>query len=168
MPTTYYPQNTNTDATCDYGAVQGDHDMAKTAGTPTTHNMASASATYTVERSYQIDVSGDSPTTGSQTFNCSVSINTIKKLDVRFRLAAVDTTGCARTYSGYSSVYTTTGTKTFSLTLNFGAGDEHLELQVESQNTGKGYDGIIDVQDSNTWVQAPWPVAVSTNIPFVT
>lgn len=162
MPTSYYPQNTNTDGTCDAGAASGDHDMAKTAGTPTTHTTDTTGITsFTLDRSYQIDVSGDSPATGSRTYNLSISVNTINRTDLRFRIAAVDTTGCARTYSSYSSTYTTAAVHTFSLTLNFAATDEHLELQVECQEntTHGGRDYTLDVQSSNTWVEAPWPLA---------
>lgn len=168
MAQTYYPQDSNTDTTCDYGSsAYADHDMSKTTGTSTTHDVTDASGSFTVQRTYAIDVSGDGITTGSQSYDVSLSINSLNKSNVRVRLAAVDTSGCARTYSGYSTTWTSSGVQTDTLTLNFAATDEMLELQVEVQNTGKGNSCIIDVQDANTFVTAPTGGAGGAQAPAV-
>jgi hypothetical protein len=121
---------------------------------------------YTLLRCYKDDVSGDSPITGSETYNISVDVTVLTKCDIRFRIAAVDTTGCARTYSGYQEFLAITGAsiKTFSLTLNFGAGDEHLELQMEGRQESGAHgtrEVTISVDDNDTWVEAPWPAAAA-------
>jgi len=173
MPTKYYAYNVNVQTTCDDLSPQdGDHDMIDTApGSATSHNSnVSGLTSYTLLRCYKDDVSGDTPLTGSQTYNISVDVTVLTKCDIRFRIAAVDTTGCARTYSGYQEylVATGTGIKTFSLTLNFGAGDEHLELQMEGRQESGAHgtrEVTISVDDNDTWVEAPWPVAGTTSKP---
>lgn len=163
MAQRYFPQNANADAGCDAGALSGagDFDMSKTQGTTTTQTInVSGVTSYTLSRSYQIDATADSILTGSQTYDLSISINTLTKCDVRFRIAAVDDTGCARTFSGYQEYLSATGSgvKTFSLTLNKAASDEDLEIQVEARELAGSHGTkqvILDVQDANTWVDAP-------------
>jgi hypothetical protein len=167
MPTKYYPQNTNTDTNCDeIGDATNDHDMSKTVGTSTTHTVDTTGMTsFTLIKTYQLDVSGDSPIFGSQTYNLSISINAISRTDVRFNISSVDRTGCLPGgTSSYSATFTTATTHTFSLTLSFATGDEDLELRVEAQqnSTHGGRSITLDVQDANTWVEAPWPVASAT------
>ena len=167
MAQRYFPQNANADTGCDVGAADGDHDMSKTQGTTTTHTSNVAGLTsYTLVRSYQIDATADSILTGSQTYDLSISINTLTKCDVRFRIAAVDDTGCARTFSGYQEYLSATGSgvKTFSLTLNKAASDEDLEIQVEARELAGSHGTrrvILDVQDANTWIDAPTAAAAT-------
>ena len=163
MAVRYFPQNSNADTGCD--AATNPHDMSKTQGTSTPHTTSSAGiATYSEQRSYQIDATADSITTGSQTYNLSVDITTLTKTDVRFRLRAVDDTGCTRTNSsGYQEYLLAAGAgiKTFSLTLDFTAADEDLELTMEIRETNAHgtREIIVNVQDADTWVDAPTAAA---------
>jgi len=165
VATRYFPQNTDVDAGCNAGAATGDHDLSTTQGTSTGHTTDTSSmGAFTLIRSYQVDVTGDSPVFGSQSFDLSVDITALSKSDIRFRLAGVDDTGCVRTnVSGWQTYLEVAGVgiKTFSLTLDFTAADEDLELQVEAQNNSAhgGRTVTINVQDADTWVDAPWPAA---------
>ena len=168
MPTKHYPLSSDIDATCNSG-IGVDRDMTKTAlggATADTFNVAGVTS-YTEQASYMIDVSGDSPITGSQTYNLSIDLTALAKADVRFRIRAVNDTGCVRTNSsGYQEylVAAGTGIKTFSLTLDFTAADERLELAVEGreQSGAHGTRSItISVDDDDTWVEAPWPAAAA-------
>ena len=166
MATRYFPQNTDVDTGCTAGAADGDHDLSQTQGTTTVHTSNVAGVTtYTEVRSYQVDVTGDSPVTGSLSYSCSIDIAVLSKCDVRFRLRSVDDTGCTRTsVSGYQEYLTATGAgiKTFSLTLDFTAADEDLELVMEAREESGSHGGRtidINVQDADTWVDAPWPAA---------
>ena len=165
MPTKYYPFSTNVSGTCDSG-VGSDHDMFDTApGGSTSHNDTNPGGSYVEVRSYIVDVSGDSPVTGSQTYNCSVDVTVLSKCDIRFRIRAIDTTGCGRTNSsGYQEylVGTGTGIKTFSLTLDFTSSDELLEFVTEIRDEAGSHgtkQATVSVDDNDTWVEAPWPVA---------
>ena len=140
--------------------------MSKTQGTSTTHTTDAAGlTTWTEVRSYQINVTGDSPVTGSLSYDLSIDLITITKADCRFRIRSVDDAACTRTnssgYQTYVGGVDAAGIKTFSLTLNFTAADEDLELTMEVQeNTTHGTRQIqINVQDADTWVDAPWPEA---------
>lgn len=164
MPTRYYPQNTNTDGNCDFGSNVADHDLSKTQGTTTGHNDdVSTITSFSQRRSYQLDVSGDSPLFSSQTYNLSIDISLFRGTNLRFQICSVDRTGCL--FGACSGTHTENDTgaavKTFSLTLNFASGDEDLLLTVEGMEaTNHGNrDYTIDVQDVDTWVEAPWPVA---------
>jgi hypothetical protein len=160
MPQRYFPQNTDDDAGCNASAADGDHDLDKVQGTTTTHTSDVAGVTsYTLVRSYQIDITGDSILTGSQSYDLSISIATLSKCDVRFRIAGIDS-GCLPTISGWQEylVAAGAGVKTFSLTLNLGAGDEDLRIEVEAREESGSHGTrqvILDVQDANTWVDAP-------------
>jgi hypothetical protein len=161
MAITYYPQNSNTDTGCDNTAgANNPHDMSKTQGTPTTHtNDLTGITAYRLERSYQIDVSGDTTLlTGSQSYDVSLDFASSSRVNVRARLAAVDDTGCARTTSAYSSpMVNPSGIQTFSLTLNRASTDEDLELQIEAEqnNTHGTREFVLNVQDADTHVIAP-------------
>jgi len=171
MPTKYYAYSSDVDTTCDAGSSP--HDLNKTApGSSTSHNSNMAGVgTYTEQRSYQINVSGDSPITGAQSYNLSIDLTVITKADVRFRIRSVDRTGCGRTnsssYQEFLAASTTAGIKTFSLTLDFTSSDEDLELTVEAREESGSHgtrEFTISVDDNDTWVEAPWPAAAGVKL----
>ena len=96
MPTKYYPQNTDVDTNCNFGSNVGDHDLSKTQGTTTGHGPDDVSAitSFNQRRSYQVDVSGDSPLFSSQTYNLSIDLSLFRNTNLRFQLGSVDRTGC--------------------------------------------------------------------------
>jgi hypothetical protein len=165
VATKYFLRNVNVDTTCD--GTNTPLDLNQTQGTSTTQaTTAGQHSAWTEMASFDVDVSGDSPSTGSQTFDISVSINSIvgSDVEVRWRVQAIDDTGCSVTNSStaYSSVYTTTGVKTDTLTLTWSAGDERLRLSVETRkiNNHGNKDVTLDVNDTNSWVQAnDWPAS---------
>jgi len=159
MATKYYPQDTNADTTCDYGAVSGDHDLSTTAGTPTTHTTdTSGISSWQVVRSYQLNI-GTGLMASSDVINFSISLNTVTNSDVRIQMWYIDSSCTPVAASGYSSTWTASGTQTGSLTMSTLAGTpERIELRVEAQrNLTHGTRSItIDVQSSNTWIEGPW------------
>lgn len=154
-----YPQDSNTDTECDEGATSGDHDLSQTQGTTTTHNTNVAGVTsFTLYRTYQMDVSALGVLAGSQTYNLSLSLAVVTKCDLRVRLAAIRQSDCIETYSSYSATFTAAATETFSLTLNYnGTTHEDLRLEVEAmENNNHGTrEFTLDVQDVNTWIDMP-------------
>jgi hypothetical protein len=165
VATKYFLRNVNVDTTCD--GTNTPLDLNQTQGTSTTQaTTAGQHSAWTEMASFDVDVSGDSPSTGSQTFDISVSINSIvgSDVEIRWRVQAIDDTGCSVTNSStaYSSVYTTTGVKTDTLTLTWSAGDERLRLSVETRkiNNHGNKDVTLDVNDTNSWVTAnDWPAS---------
>jgi hypothetical protein len=140
--------------------------MSKTQGSSTTQISDSVSDTPFVEvLTFDIDVSGDSPSTGNH--NVSVDVNAIDPGSTgRFRIQAIDDSGCGvSASSSYSSTFTTNGIKTLSATsLTWGAGDERLRLSIElSRDSGQhgNKDITINVQDADTFVEAPWDAATT-------
>jgi hypothetical protein len=154
-----YLRDTDVDATCNVGTL--DFDLSTTQGTTTTQQISSVgNSSYTHAASYMIDLSADSTVLhGSQTYNLSISINSVSNTNWRCRLRSVDTTGCSRTNSsGYQTFAGgETGTQTFSLTLNHPTTDEHIELDIETQQTAPhGTRRVtLDVNDVNSWVDVP-------------
>ena len=161
MAIDYYLRNTNTDATCDAGASVADYDLNKTQGSgPNTVASGPLTNTSYVEIfTWDIDVSGDSPATGSHTVK--VNISAISKGNVRWRIQEVSSGCSVLNSSSYSTVYTSTGAKSDSLSLTWSTGDR-LRLSMEFQFTGKGSGSVsISTEDASSVDQSPWSAGVA-------
>jgi len=166
VATKYYPQNSNT-VSCDY-PVGSPHDLATTAGTPTTHtDDTSGISAWTTIRTYQLNV-GTGLMSSGDTLNFSLSINTISNTDVRVWAFYVDGSCSSVGLTGYSATFTTATTHTGSLTMSsISPGGTHICLVVDAQrNLSHGTRSVtLDIQSSSTWIEAPWggtPAAVKT------
>ncbi len=163
MPTAYYLKDTNGQTTCDIGDGS-DHDLSKTQGSATTATSINVNDTAFVRcMVFDLDVSADSPATGSHTVN--VNINSFSgTVEARWRLVAVDDAGCSNVNtSGYSATYSSTGAKSDSLSLTWGASAERLRLEVEIRRSG-GHGNVsitLDVNHANSYVDAPWAPSVT-------
>ena len=157
MATRYFLKDTNAQTTCD--ASDNPLDLSQTQGTGATTVGSVNNTSFVEEFVWDIDVSGDSPVTG--TFDVSVSVNAIDAdTEGRFRVQVIDDTGCAISQnSAYSSLFTTTGVKTFTTaSLTWGAGDERLRVSLEYRRSA-GHGGkamTIDVNHADSWIDAPW------------
>jgi hypothetical protein len=171
MATRYYWRDTNADATCDYGADP--RDLSKTQGTPTTIYKDMAGVTsFTRVIDFDMNVSGDTPGSGSYSFDTSISINAIIKCDIRYRIIQVRDSGCTEgTATGYSTTRTAAGTYTETLgPITWGATADRLRVSLEAQETATHAtrDFTLDVNHASSYVDAPWPVAAGgVTIPFV-
>lgn len=166
----YYPQNTNTDTDCDTTAKP--QDMSKVQGTTTTSVSDNAADTPFVEvHTWDINVSGDSPITG--THNVSIDVASMSTgATGRFRVLAIADVGdCGIDASGgYSSNFNSGTPQPMTDTSNsitWGT-SVRLRLSIElsrdaSQHGNKSV--TTNVQDVDTWVEAPWdePTAGGTN-----
>ena len=89
----WYLKNTNVDTEYDYGANHGDHDLATSYGTSTTHYSDVSKETYwAVVRSYQIQGTGKYALSGEK-YLCSISLNTVTNADIRFKIWILDSSG---------------------------------------------------------------------------
>jgi len=163
MSTKYFPQDANADTTCDTTAKA--QDMSKTQGTTTTSGSDSVSDTPFVEvHSFDIDATPDSPGSGSH--DVSLDVNTMSAgATGRYRIQAVDDAGCGvSASSAYSANFTSATSFPHLLTgtsLAWAAGDERLRLSVElSRDSGQhgGKSVTSNVQDVDSFVDAPWPI----------
>jgi hypothetical protein len=116
---------------------------------------------------FAVDVSGDSPLTGSRTYNVSLDVSAQNAFgDTRVELRAVDHTGCVVDATSSTFAVTGTGIKTTALTLNFNSSSESLWLAVQMRFTGTHGDPdksiTIRTHDADSWVEAPWPARVMT------
>lgn len=155
MAIIYYPQDTNVDTTCDWG-VGTPKDLSKSAGTPTTQTIDTSSITsWTVAWTYNMVVSGDSPS--GNTYDFSVSLATVTNSEVRLRAFEIASGCSANDLTGYSATYSSSGTYTGTLTMTIGSWTTgtRLELHVEVQRTATHgtRQVIIDVQTANTYIQ---------------
>jgi hypothetical protein len=158
----YYLRNTNTDATCDAGAATADYDLNKTQGSgPNSVGSGTFTSTSWVEYfTWDLVVSGDSPATGTHTVKVEISVAT--KCNIRWRIQEVSSGCSVLNSSGYSTTYSTIGTKSDSLTLTWSTGDR-LRLSVEAQHNAGGHGNAtfsINTEDADSDVVAPWTVGV--------
>lgn len=87
---------------------------------------------------FDVDVTGDSPATGNHNASVDVSAVSIDDFEYRFRVQAVDDSGCSVSAStSYSSTFSTSGIKTLASTALTWAGgtDDLLRLSLEARNT---------------------------------
>ena len=155
MAVIYYPQNTNADTTCDFGTGTP-YDLSKTAGTPTTHTVDTSGLTaWTVALTYNMVVTGDSPS--GNTYDFSISLATVTNSEVRLRIYEVNSSCTLIDLTGLSATYSSSGTYTGTLTMAIGSWTTgtRLELQVEMQraSTHGTRQVIVDVQTANTYIQ---------------
>ena len=173
MATKYFLLSTNADTTCDTAETNRDMSTAiGGAGTQTTDGTQVESPSWDLVLAFDVDVSGDNPATGNHDVSIDVSVAPASEIEYRFRLQAVDDSGCGvDNSSAYSSVFTDTGIKTLSATnLTWAAGSDRLRLSIEARRTaGHGNKAItIRIGDVDSFVNAPWTAAVAVQpvIPF--
>lgn len=158
MSQTYYLRNTNADTTCDGASTP--KDLSKTQGSPTTQATSTTSSASFVEvASFDINASGDGPASGNADVSVDVAIVNVGS-EYRFRVQAVDDSGCGVTASSaYSAAFTTNGIKTLSTTLAWAAGDDRLRLSIEARlASGHGSAGItVNVNDTDSTVVMEFP-----------
>lgn len=162
MTTKYFAKSVNTDVTCDVGATS--RDLDKTQGTPGTQNSSGTQSDGVFEEIlvFDMDVSADGPSTGSHDVSIDVaSASPAAEFDYRFRIQAIDDTGCViSANSSYSSVFTGTGIKTATLSLTWSGVDERLRLSIEGERlSGHGNKSLtMNINDPDSFVDAPWTV----------
>ena len=161
MATTYYLRDTNNDTTCD---ATGPKDLSKTQGSPGAEVTGSTgSSTFVEVMSYDIDVSGDTPATG--THSASIDVTTLSaKSEARFRVQEISA-ACAVLNSSTYTTFTTTGIKTLSASLTWGTGNR-LRVSVELRLSSNGGTRTIGVQtqDADSFDTAPWTAPVTTAV----
>lgn len=154
MAIKYFPKNVNTDVTCDGSTTP--LDMDKTQGSSASQaSSGTQSSTFVEVMSFDIDVSGDTPVTSDH--DVSVDITDLTDVTARFRLQAIDDAGCGvDNSSSYSSEFTTTGIKTFTLNLTWAGTSDRLRLSCEiKKDAVHGNKAVtINVNDADTFVDA--------------
>jgi hypothetical protein len=169
----YYLASTNLDTVCDVGA--NDRDCTRERVLPPADKTLGTSIDSWSERGvFDIDVTGDNPGSGTHDISIyNIVVNHPGEVEFRFRLQAIDDTGCVvERNSPYSAVFGTGGTKEFSLTLPWTVNANRLRLSVEAQRVGGagGKTFTLDVNDSRSVIQAPWPatpIAEAQHIPML-
>ncbi len=166
MAIKYFLRDTSVMATCD--TTEKNRDLDQVQGTPaqmTTENVG-VDEVWTVVLVLDEDVSGDSP--GTADHEVSVDINTLSAGGkVRWRIQAVDITGCSvSASSAYSAIYSTNGIKTDTLSLTWAAGDDILRLSMEvkrDSGTHGNKNANLNINDPDSFVNSLWPGGVTEN-----
>ena len=164
MTTRYWVIQTNVDTTCDAGAAIGDFDFTKTdpASEGSQAFNVSGITSFTEVGTWDIEVSGDNPSTGSHTLN--IVLEAFTSANCRMRVQQINDSGCGVTNSSsYSTTYSasTTATDSLSLTWSAGSGGRYrLSLEgVETSTCGRRTFAVATLGAS--YVDAPWDPAVA-------
>ncbi len=169
MAVRYFPKNTNADTNCDAGSA-ADLDLSETQDTSTGQNIGSGGNVGYVEMAaYDIALAARDGTS----YDFSIDITAISQTNVRWRIEEIAApAGCGTVQS---SAYTTqepasVGIATGTVSLAAWTTGTRLRLSIETQQTSTcGLRRItINVNDADTFVDAPDPVASGRRIFIVT
>lgn len=157
MATRYYLTDVNLDTTCDPSVAAKDLDKVRGAGA-TSASDSMTSGTYVNIMAFDLDVSGDSPGTGTHFF--IIHINAAVDLTYRFRLVSVNSSCSIVNTSAWTADQTGAGWKTFpTMSLTWGTADR-LRLEVQGFKNGGAGSKFLDVfvNDVDSYIDANWPV----------
>ncbi len=147
---TVYLQNTQTQS----GTGSYVRDLATAIGSSGTVTSQSISSSFTEALSFTIDISNLASVIAGTQFSVSVSVNNISSnASARFRIQHVNTTGTVLDNTGYSTSFSTNGTKTANLSFlsyQTWASTDRLKLSVELSRTGGGGGRTIVVNTGNS------------------
>lgn len=165
MTIKYFCKDVNVQTTCDVGGSRN-QDLDTTQGTGATVTSSNTQNVAFAEKlTFDIDVSGDGPITGTQSISLDVS-GVTADLEYRFRARFIDDGTCIATDSTtYSSTFSTAGIRTHSASLTFDGFAERLRISVEVRKTGgHGNQSItVNVNDVDSFINAPFAPSVVRN-----
>ncbi len=164
MAVTYFPKDADTDATCNAGAGTIDADLSTTQGSSTTIQINAAGDTsYTEESTYDIALAARDGTS----YDISVDITASTSTNIRWRVQEIDS-GCGVVASSAYATYepASVGIQTDTLTLAAWTTGTRLRLSIETQEASDCGNRKVtySVNDSDTWVLAPDPVASTRRV----
>lgn len=136
MAIDYFLDDANVDTTCDAGAPDGDQDLNKTQPGSTTVVIDTSKDAFEELATWDIDVSGDTPINGLHNVKVRIDAIAVGPVEIRWRLQAIDDTGCVTdNSSAYSLIHTTAGNKAQGLSLTWDASSDRLRLSIEMRRS---------------------------------
>lgn len=164
MATRYYCRNTNADTSCDTANSPLDLSKTQGSGPNATVSAAIGDLTFVECMSFDVDVSGDSPSTGTHSVSLDVSAMDTRA-EARFRVQVVNNSCTVTQNSAYSSAFTAVGVQTLTTGSLTWAAENRLRISVEIRRTsGGGTRSLtIDTENADSWIDAPWTAATPTS-----
>ncbi len=140
-----------------------DGDLSKTQGSPSADFLCRVNDTAFVEGCrLTVDIGSDTWADGSHSLKLDVS-SVVGSVEYRFRLERLDGSCVSQAQSANSSLFTTAGLKSFSLSLTGGTGNR-LVLFLESRRTGShgNVDVNLSVQNPSSYVDTPFTAGAAS------
>jgi hypothetical protein len=157
VPVKFFARSSDSDATCDFGAVDNDLNEVQGSGP---NGVGSGNFTndppHDEKITFDIDATGITKgTTGAST---SIVVSSMTAdTELRIRVDRVNDSGCGVTFGGVGSIRTTTGTYTQSVSTGWAAGSGErlryavLGARVTGEHGNKNF--TIDCEDADTFCE---------------